>query len=112
MHSRTGHSDVVMGVVCTNNEELSKKLRYLQNGKANTTATKFNKNLNFACSTANTNNIAQLLIDKSFLPSLYDIDTSFVSEVSSGSLYLPTPQKLAKQNLPVVPCPKKFVLWI
>lgn len=26
-----GHSDVVMGVTCTNSEELSKKLRYLQN---------------------------------------------------------------------------------
>ena len=39
---------------------------------------------------------------------LYDIDTSFVSEVSSGSLYLPTPQKLAKQNLPVVPMPKNI----
>mmetsp|Transcript_38965 Transcript_38965/g.58540 ORF Transcript_38965/g.58540 Transcript_38965/m.58540 type:complete len:460 (-) Transcript_38965:533-1912(-) len=27
-----GHSDVVMGVVCTNNEELYKKLRFVQNG--------------------------------------------------------------------------------
>ena len=39
---------------------------------------------------------------------LYDVDTSFVSEVSSGSLYLPTPQKLAKQSLPIVPMPKKI----
>ena len=39
---------------------------------------------------------------------LYDGDTSFVSEVSSGSLYLPTPQKLAKQSLPIVPMPKKI----
>ena len=39
---------------------------------------------------------------------LYDVDTSFVSKVSSGSLYLPTPQKLAKQSLPIVPMPKKF----
>ena len=28
----TGHSDVVMGVICTNNEELNKKMKYLQNG--------------------------------------------------------------------------------
>ena len=27
-----GHSDVVMGVVCTNNDELYKKLRFIQNG--------------------------------------------------------------------------------
>ena len=42
---------------------------------------------------------------------LYDVDTSFVS---SGSLYLPTPQKLAKQSLSIVPMPekKKIVLWI
>lgn len=26
-----GHSDVVMGVICTNNEELNKRLKYLQN---------------------------------------------------------------------------------
>ena len=39
---------------------------------------------------------------------LCDADTSFVSEVSSDSLYLPTPQKLAKQSLPVVPMPKKI----
>ena len=41
---------------------------------------------------------------------LCDADT-FVSEVSSDSLYLPTPQKLAKQSLPVVPMPKKICLW-
>ena len=29
----TGHSDVVMGVICTNSEELNKKLKYLQNGE-------------------------------------------------------------------------------
>lgn len=28
--------------------------------------------------------------------------------ISSGSLYLPTPQKLAKQGLSIVPMPKKF----
>ena len=39
---------------------------------------------------------------------LCDADTSFVSEVSSDSLYLPTPQKLAKQSLPVVPMPKRI----
>ena len=38
---------------------------------------------------------------------LYDGDT-FVCEVSSGSLYLPTPQKLAKQSLHIVPMPKKI----
>lgn len=27
-----GHSDVVMGVVCTNNEEVYKQLRFVQNG--------------------------------------------------------------------------------
>ncbi len=27
-----GHSDVVMGVVCTNNEDLYKRLRFIQNG--------------------------------------------------------------------------------
>ena len=27
-----GHSDVVMGVVCTNSEELYTKLRFIQNG--------------------------------------------------------------------------------
>ena len=27
-----GHSDVVMGVICTNNEELYTKLRFIQNG--------------------------------------------------------------------------------
>ena len=28
-----GHSDVIMGVVTTNNEELNNKLKFLQNGK-------------------------------------------------------------------------------
>ena len=27
-----GHSDVVMGVVCTNNEEIYRRLRFIQNG--------------------------------------------------------------------------------
>ena len=29
----SGHSDVVMGAICTNNEEVFKKLKYLQNCK-------------------------------------------------------------------------------
>ena len=28
----TGHSDVVMGAVCTNDDELGSKLRYFANG--------------------------------------------------------------------------------
>ena len=30
----SGHSDTVMGVICTNNEELCNRLRFLQNCKA------------------------------------------------------------------------------
>ncbi len=29
----TGHSDVVMGAIITNSEEIYKKLKYLQNGE-------------------------------------------------------------------------------
>ena len=30
----SGHSDTVMGVICTNNEELCNRLRFLQNCKS------------------------------------------------------------------------------
>lgn len=32
LHFYTGHSDVVMGVVCTNSEDLYTRLRFVQNG--------------------------------------------------------------------------------
>ena len=42
---------------------------------------------------------------------LCDLDTSFISAASSNSLYLPTPQKLAKRFLPVVPMSKKNLFY-
>ena len=29
----TGHSDVVMGVICMNSEAINKKMKFLQNGE-------------------------------------------------------------------------------